>query len=130
MKKVFECQRCGFCCQGESTVSLSPEEISRISAFLGLSPPEFLRLFTLTKGRRVEMKTIEGHCIFYETSRRLCKIHPVKPKPCQEWPLHFSILKSRENFEIIKSSCPGFREDLSWEEIKEYLKNESFGGDH
>ncbi|HIE32726.1 MAG TPA: YkgJ family cysteine cluster protein [Thermodesulfobacteriaceae bacterium] len=122
MKKIFECKRCGFCCQGESTVSLSPEEIERIAAYLGLSKDDFLKRYAVRKDKRIEMKTINGHCIFYDEKEGLCRVHPVKPDRCREWPLHPSILKDVENFEIIKNTCPGFEEGISWEEVKEYLK--------
>ena len=121
MKKLFECKRCGFCCQGESTVSLSPEEQERIASYLGLELKEFLARYTVRKGKRVEMKTVAGHCIFYDEKESLCRIHPVKPFRCREWPLHPSIIRDRESFEIIRRTCPGFAKEATWEEIKEWL---------
>ncbi len=120
-EKLFECKRCGFCCQGESTVSLSPEEQERIAAFLGLSLAEFLSTYTVRRGKRVEMKTMNGHCIFYDEGESLCRIHPVKPFHCRQWPLHPSILRDAESFEIIRRTCPGFAPEATWEEIKKLL---------
>ncbi|HHI98069.1 MAG TPA: YkgJ family cysteine cluster protein [Thermodesulfatator atlanticus] len=119
--KVFECKRCGFCCQGESTVSLSPEEQEQIASYLGLKLEEFLEKYTVKRGRRVEMKTVAGHCIFYQEKESLCLIHPVKPFHCKQWPLHPSILKDRESFEIIRRTCPGFSPEASWEDVKKLL---------
>lgn len=127
MRPVFECRRCGFCCQGESTVSLSPEEIARIATFLGISIQELHRDYLVRRGKRIEMRTVEGHCIFYDAQESLCRIHPVKPDHCRQWPLHPSILKDPESFEIIRASCPGFREDATWEEVCEAMKNEQVG---
>jgi len=127
MRPVFECRRCGFCCQGESTVSLSAEEITRIAAFLGISVEDLFRKYLVKKGKRVEMRTVEGHCIFYEPGESLCRIHAVKPEHCRRWPLHPSILKDPESFEIIRASCPGFREDARWEEVCEALRDEQTG---
>ncbi|QJA05384.1 YkgJ family cysteine cluster protein [Thermosulfurimonas marina] len=124
MKALFECRRCGYCCQGESTVSLSPQERERIAAFLGLSLEELFQRYLVKKGKRVEMRTVEGHCIFYDPQEGLCRIHPVKPDRCRQWPLHPSILKDPENFEIIRASCPGFREDVRWEDLCKALKSE------
>jgi Fe-S-cluster containining protein len=120
-RKLFQCQRCGFCCQGESTVSLSPEEQKRIARYLDLSLEEFLSRYTVRRGKRVEMKTISGHCIFYDEEESLCRIHPVKPSHCRQWPLHPSILRDEESFEIIRRTCPGFAKDATWEEIKKLL---------
>ena len=65
--KIFKCKNCGFCCQGESTISLSPEEISRIAKYLNLSEEEFQKLYTVKKGKyRIEMKTKDGYCIFFD----------------------------------------------------------------
>ncbi|HFC98641.1 MAG TPA: YkgJ family cysteine cluster protein [Thermosulfurimonas dismutans] len=123
-RKIFECKRCGFCCQGESTVSLSPEEVQRIAAYLKISIEELTARFLVHRGGRLEMRTLEGHCIFYHPQEG-CRIHPVKPDHCRQWPLHPSILKDRENFEIIRSSCPGFSEELTWEELREFWRGES-----
>ncbi len=122
MKKVFECRRCGECCRGESTVSLSPEEVRRLAHFLGLSEEEFRRKYLVEKKYRLEMRTVKGYCIFFDRKERLCRVHPVKPERCKEWPLHPSILKYGESFEIIRSTCPGWRKDLRWKEVKEYLE--------
>ncbi|AEH46047.1 protein of unknown function UPF0153 [Thermodesulfatator indicus DSM 15286] len=125
-KKLFECKRCGFCCQGESTVSLSSDEQKSIAAFLGLSISRFLEHYTVNKGSHIEMKIVNGHCIFYDEKNKLCQIHPVKPFRCRQWPLHPSILKDKDSFEIIRASCPGFAKEATWEEIKTLVKKHEF----
>ncbi|HFB83395.1 YkgJ family cysteine cluster protein [Thermosulfuriphilus ammonigenes] len=122
VKKIFECRRCGFCCQGESTVSLSPEERRRIADFLGLGLQEFLTQYCRQQGNRVEMKVVNGHCIFYDTKDSLCRIHPVKPFHCKRWPLHPAILESLENYQTISSTCPGFNPQASYEEICAFVR--------
>ncbi|MGB9761380.1 MAG: YkgJ family cysteine cluster protein [Caldimicrobium thiodismutans] len=115
--KEFHCKRCGFCCKGNSTVGLSEEEIQRIADFLGFSKEEFLEKYTLKKGtKRVEMKIKDGYCIFYDKKRKRCKIHPVKPEKCKEWPFTPAIFQDEENFLIIKSSCLGL-EEFTFEDI-------------
>ncbi len=123
-KPVFECKRCGFCCQGESTVSLSLEEQERIATYLGLPISEFLARYTVKRGKRVEMKTVNGHCIFYDEEESLCKIHPVKPFYCRQWPLHPSLLRDKESFEIIRRTCPGFSPEATWEEVKRFMEEQ------
>jgi len=56
------------------------------------------------------MKVQGGYCIFYDPSQRLCRIHPVKPDRCKEWPFPPVIFKDPENFEIIRASCEGLKE--------------------
>lgn len=117
---MFECKRCGLCCQGESTISLSKEDISRIAKFLNISEDEFLEKYIVKKGIfRIEMKTKNGSCIFFDEKERLCKIHPVKPEKCKEWPFVPAIFKDEETFKIIQDSCLALKE-LSWEKLKSF----------
>ncbi|NPA39219.1 MAG: YkgJ family cysteine cluster protein [Thermodesulfobacteria bacterium] len=116
--KDFKCKRCGECCKGESTISLSEEDIKNIASYLGLSEKEFLFQYTVKKfPNRIEMKVKDGHCIFFDPKTKMCKIHPVKPKMCKNWPLIPAIINDKTNFEIVKNFCKGLRE-LSWEDLK------------
>ncbi len=115
---IFKCIRCGQCCKGQSTISLTKEELHNIATFLEIPYQEFLKKYTVKKHpNRIEFKTKEGYCIFFDKKERICLIHPVKPEKCKEWPFVKAFFKDKENFEIIKSSCPGLK-DLSWEELK------------
>lgn len=120
MNKNFTCKQCGFCCEGESTVSLTKEKIDEISNYLGISRDELLSNFCVIKKNRIEMKIQNGHCIFFEENQKTCKIHPVKPLNCKIWPLHKSILKDKDSFEIIKNTCQGLN-DLNYDEICEII---------
>lgn len=121
----FVCQRCGECCRGESTVSLSDTEIQKIAQFLGLSIEDFFKNFIVLKGeKRKEMKIKDGYCIFFDQEKKLCKIHPVKPNKCKEWPFTPIIFKDIENFQIIQKFCKGL-EKISFGELNQdnNLKN-------
>jgi Fe-S-cluster containining protein len=64
--KRFVCKRCGACCQGESTVSLTEEDVLNIANYLGLSVENFLKEYTIKKGEnRLEMGVVNNHCIFF-----------------------------------------------------------------
>ncbi len=122
MKLSFECKRCGSCCQGESTISLTPQDIQRISYFLGITKEEFLEKYAVIKsGGRIEFKTKEGFCIFFDKKTKECKIHPVKPERCKEWPFVKAIFEDFESFKIIKNFCPGLK-NVNWRDLKQ-LKN-------
>ena len=111
---IFVCQQCGYCCQGETTVSLDTEDQKRMIAYLGMARHEVAAKYWRQTGNTIQMRTVEGHCIFYHNG---CTIHAGKPWRCSQWPLHPSMLETRENFEIIKDSCPGISRDLSYEEF-------------
>lgn len=83
-------------------------------AHLNLSREEIAEKYWRRNGNTIQMKIVDGHCVFYNNG---CTIHPGKPWRCTQWPLHPSILDSEENFEIIKESCPGISRKLSYGEF-------------
>jgi Fe-S-cluster containining protein len=111
---IFICQQCGYCCQGETTVSLDANDQQRMVAHLGMERKEVARKFWRQTGNTIQMKIVDGHCIFYDNG---CTIHAGKPWRCTQWPLHPSMLSDRGNFEIIKESCPGINSEISYEEF-------------
>lgn len=115
---IFDCQQCGYCCQGETTVSLDRNDQERMIRHLGKEREEVARKFWHQNGNTIQMKTVDGHCIFYDNG---CTIHSGKPWRCNQWPLHPSILDDQENFEIIKKSCPGINRDLSYDDFRSKL---------
>jgi len=125
VRPVFECAQCGHCCHGVATVSLTPEEQTRVAEFLGLTKEELFQKYLIYNGNRVEMKIVDGHCIFYGKDN-LCKIHPVKPFHCRRWPLHPSILNDENAWLAIKADCPGFRKDATYEEVVTLICSRSF----
>ncbi len=115
---IFTCQQCGYCCQGETTVSLDKEDQERMVRHLGMSRDEVRRTYWRCSGNTVQMKTVDGHCIFYDNG---CSIHRGKPWRCTQWPLHPSMLDSQENFEIIRESCPGISREVDYGEFRRIL---------
>ncbi len=115
-ERFFKCKCCGHCCHGQSTVSVSMDEVTTISEWLGISEEEFRRRYCVQKKNRLEMRVVNGHCIFYGPNG-LCEIHAVKPFPCRQWPLHPSIVVDKTAWQAIQKDCPGFAKDISHEEI-------------
>ena len=126
MRKIFECVRCGHCCHGVATVALTVEEQKRVGDFLDIAQQELFEEFFIRNGNRVEMRVVDGHCIFFGTNG-LCRIHPVKPFHCRRWPLHPSILHDQNAWQAIKADCPGFADDATWEEAVELVRSSGFG---
>jgi len=110
--EIFICQQCGACCQGDTTVSLDAADQERMVRHLGLDRAEVARRYWRQTGNTIQMKTVDGHCIFYDNG---CTVHAGKPWRCSQWPLHPSMLSSPENFAIIKNSCPGITREIDYD---------------
>lgn len=121
VEDIFVCARCGFCCHGETTVSLDENDQERMIATLSLPREEIIRQYWRVTGSVVQMKTVDGHCIFFREGGG-CAVHLGRPWRCGQWPLHPSILTDRLNFETIRESCPGINRDLSYEEFCSILR--------
>ena len=111
-QNIFQCRQCGHCCHGETTVSLDGDDFDRLVKHLHMPADEVKEKYLRVSGNVIQMKTVDGHCIFYNEG---CTIHPGKPWRCSEWPLHPSMLTDKNNFESIRQSCPGIKGELGYE---------------
>ena len=114
MEDIFKCKRCGYCCHGETTVSLDQKDIERLVDFLRLPLAEATEKYLRVTDGVTQMKVVDGHCIFYRDG---CMAHPGRPWRCRQWPLHPSILIDEGNFSAISYSCPGIAKDLDYEDF-------------
>ncbi|MBM9537141.1 YkgJ family cysteine cluster protein [Desulfobulbus alkaliphilus] len=114
LSDIFQCVRCGFCCHGETTVSLDEKDQARMIRVLGLSPEETRRRYWRITGSVVQMKIQDGHCIFYDGEAG-CTVHAGRPWRCRQWPLHPSMLHDAANYQAITASCPGFNKDIGYD---------------
>ena len=121
LSDIFVCARCGYCCQGETTVSLNNDDQQRMVEELGLDRDEVQKKYWRVTGNVVQMKIVDGHCVFYNEENG-CSVHTGRPWRCGQWPLHPSILADRNNFETIRDSCPGINKELSYEQFCEILQ--------
>ncbi len=117
--KIFKCQCCGFCCQGETTVSLDEEDQRRMVHWLGMSVEKVRDRYWRVTENCVQMKIINGHCVFYSEG---CLVHSGRPWRCGQWPLHPSILGDEINYHTIAESCPGINTTLGYEEFCRILR--------
>ncbi|MEJ2136319.1 MAG: YkgJ family cysteine cluster protein [Desulfofustis sp.] len=117
-KKIFQCTQCGFCCHGDTTVSLDESDQQRMAAELDLPVREVAGTYWRTTGSIIQMKTVQGHCIFYDEG---CTVYHGRPWRCAQWPLVPALLDDENNFLIIRESCPGINRELSYREFREIL---------
>lgn len=92
-EKKFQCVQCGACCRWEGPVRLTDEEIDRIAAFLNLTSARFLDEFVVLAPDRRCLSLSEqknGACVFYDCETKKCRINPVKPKQCRDFPLRWN----------------------------------------
>jgi len=115
---IFSCTRCGYCCQGETTVSLDRDDQKRMVQSLNMTIDEVSGKYWRITGSIVQMKTVSGHCIFYEDG---CLVHEGRPWRCGQWPLHPSILDDENNFLTISESCPGINRKIGYRKFCEIL---------
>lgn len=122
-KQIFECIQCGFCCHGDTTVSLDESDQERMVEALGLSRSKVAERYWRVTGSVVQMKTIDGHCIFYDNG---CSNYSGRPWRCGQWPLVPALLSDPNNLITISESCPGINKSLSYKEfckiLSRYLK--------
>jgi uncharacterized protein len=114
LSDIFECARCGFCCHGETTVSLDEHDQERMMQVLGLSREEIQERFWRVTGSVVQMQTRDGHCIFFDPEIG-CAVHEGRPWRCRQWPLHPSMLADETNYRTITESCPGLKKEPGYE---------------
>lgn len=119
MTNIFSCKRCGFCCHGETTVSLDAEDQQRMLEYLEISREEAFARFWRGSENQVQMKTVDGHCIFFDNG---CTVHPGRPWRCRQWPLVPAILVDRNTLESIRSSCPGFAKRATYTAVCDVVK--------
>jgi Fe-S-cluster containining protein len=103
----YACQRCTNCCRWPGQVRLSETEISAIAEFLGLSEWDFIQNYTRLQNSRRGLSLVEqpdGTCIFLEG--RDCRLQPVKPQQCRDFPNGWNFPGWREVCEAIPATRP------------------------
>ena len=110
-ESVFSCHMCGDCCRGYGGTYVSSSDIQAIAEYLQEDPEQFKAKYCQLSGSRyVLAQSDNGFCVFWDG---LCRIHPVKPRMCRNWPYIAAVLEDVANWRIMGGSCPGIRTDLS-----------------
>lgn len=101
-------------------MSLNNDDQVRMLDTLKITEHEAFQRFWRKTDNQVQMKTVDGHCIFYDKG---CTVHSGRPWRCRQWPLVDAILTDEINFNTIKASCPGFTEKASYEKICQIIES-------
>jgi len=116
---VFNCQQCGDCCAGRGGIFVKPQEVEDMAALLALPVAEFCRRYVEASpmGPRLGIAD-NGFCVFLMEGN-LCRVHPVKPFICRQWPFLPALLVDPDELEHAKTACPGINPGCSHEEFVE-----------
>lgn len=106
---LFCCTNCGDCCQGYGGTYVNTSDIAAIAAFLKMGLEDFKAACCQISGRRLVLAQSEnGYCRFWSRDQG-CRIHPVKPRMCREWPFIAGVAAEPHNWELMAGVCPGMR---------------------
>ena len=114
---VFQCRQCGDCCAGRGGIFVKPQEVEEMAALLGMGVEEFCRLYVEASamGPRLAIAN-NGFCVFLMEGN-LCRVHPMKPFICRQWPFLPALLVDAEELEHAKTVCPGINPACSHEDF-------------
>ena len=77
----MRCKRCGVCCQ-ETEMLLSSEDVRRL---VKLGYP--VNSFAICQDGYLFLRNIDGHCVFFDPERQICKIYSSRPSGCRIYPV-------------------------------------------
>ena len=110
--QVFQCRQCGDCCAGRGGILVKPDEVGAMAALLALPVAEFCRLYVEASALGPRLTVAEGVCVFLMEGK-YCRVHPVKPFICRQWPFLAALLVDPDELESAKTACPGLDPDCS-----------------
>lgn len=116
---VFECRKCGHCCEGRGGIVLGKQDLKRLSLFLGMSESDFIGAWTETAGSKLRLGSgKDGYCVFFNQQNG-CDVHPAKPDVCRAWPFFRGNLQDPLSFAMAKEYCPGIKKNASFQEFSQ-----------
>jgi Fe-S-cluster containining protein len=108
--ELFECKRCGSCCQLVARITLWDRDIYYFAKYFNISIKLAKKRFT-----RVDQHTPTGlsikktrPCMFYDFIDKSCKIYPVRPLVCRLYP--FGTLIDLDDLLNLPDNCPMCKE--------------------
>lgn len=109
--RVFECRLCGHCCEGEGGIVVSPTDMARLCAALGLCEAQFMARYGVVRnGKNTVRVGNDGYCIFFVQGKG-CTVHICKPDICRAWPFFRGNMLDPASLYMAKDFCLGIRSD-------------------
>jgi uncharacterized protein len=115
---VFLCHQCGDCCVGRGGILVKPHEAEAMAALLALPVAEFRDRFMEASDLGPRLTVANGVCVFLMAGS-LCRVHPVKPFICRQWPFLPAMLVDPDELENAKTACPGLNPDCTHKDFVE-----------
>lgn len=89
---------------------VTPEDVQKIAAHLGLSEAGFRSRFLAPGG--LLKQGLGNRCVFLAEGRQAgCTIYPVRPERCRTWPFWEENIGSEEALLAAAALCSGIRLD-------------------
>lgn len=113
MPIFYECDRCTACCRWPGQVRLREGEITAIAAHLQLTEGDFIERYTRLDRHRTGLALTDqadGSCVFLDGAD--CRINPVKPQQCREFPNLWNF----PNFQEVCQARPVVLVESEWRE--------------
>ncbi|HXE62301.1 MAG TPA: YkgJ family cysteine cluster protein [Bryobacteraceae bacterium] len=103
----FECQSgCIKCCEQQGFVYLTEDDLTRLAAFVKMSPRAFERRYVYrTKHLRRLRVPRHAQCIFLKSDG--CSVHPAKPLQCRTFPFWPELVDDKREWLKTGHWCPG-----------------------
>jgi Fe-S-cluster containining protein len=103
----FQCQPgCIRCCEQKGHIYVTPEDIARLAAHVGLSRAEFRRKYLCGTAPLLRFrKPRNRQCPFLKSDG--CGVHEIKPMQCRAFPFWPEILDKASERREAAAYCPG-----------------------
>jgi len=122
---VFNCRQCGDCCAGRGGIHVKPQEVAAMAALLSMSVDDFCGSYMEDSVTGPRLTVAANGCCVFLLEGNFCRVHPVKPFICRQWPFLPALLVNPDELEHAKGACPGISPACSHEEfVAEALSQE------
>ena len=95
---------------------MKPQEVEDMAALLKMTVAEFRRRYVEASPLGPRLTAADGVCVFLMEGN-FCRVHPVKPAICRQWPFLPALLAHPDELEHAKTACPGINPACSHEEF-------------
>ncbi|MCH8053241.1 MAG: YkgJ family cysteine cluster protein [Planctomycetes bacterium] len=113
----FTCTQCGNCCTGSpGYVWTTAEERQAMADHLELDLADFTQRYARRVGFKYSLKEHGSRqnwdCVFlaHENGRRICRVYPVRPTQCRNWPFWDENLRTASAWSAAAEDCPGMND--------------------